>query len=211
MPKFARPGTLRYALKELQKEDQQKDGILGTVLHRQIPDEADPLRDGLFWCDVQPEREGEAVLEYVPMPGRVLNADDDLGLIYVPKKGSEVSLRWVDGRATIAECREWTHWILKKDDANFILWDDKNNIEFFTTGKIHLKCLQSTLEESVLEHHIKSILIKLGPAGFTSAVLGEPLNAWLGSHTHLHKGSPTGPPIQAPALPAHLSKIVKLD
>ncbi len=212
------PGSMQENLRKLMHADLNRDGIIGTVTHRQIPGEEDPLRDGLYWCDIQPEKEGEAKLEYVPMGLRVMNYPDDLGIIAVPKMGTEVVIAFVDGRPTIDCCQEWDKLIVKKNDSNYFIWDKiTNNVELKTTGTIHVYTPQTTLEEAGLKHQTDAPSIILGPIGAFSAVLGEILNTWLATHTHVVIPTTvpgvkvTGPPMQAATLPLHLSRRVKLD
>jgi len=196
-----------------------KGAVLGTVAARQYVTPAGwslPLREPYsFWCDVQPEKEGESLLMHVPMPGRVMNTEDDLGVFYVPKHDTEALIEWIDGRPTITDAHEWEEFILKKDDSNYITWDSQNNVDVKTTGKITIETLKTAMEIATISRQIKAPRIILGNLGAYSAVLGEPLNIWLSTHTHTilkpTPGSQTAPPTQIPALPGHLSKVVKLD
>lgn len=208
------PGTLKDSLSKL--IEQGREAFIGTVVHRQIPNESDPLRKGLYWCDVQPERDTDAKVEYVPMAFRVMNHTDDFGIIIVPKMNAEVIVAWVDGRPTIDSCQEWDKLIFKKDDSNYFMWDlGTNNVEMKTSGTIKIETPLTTLEKSGIQHQIHALKIILGALGPYSAVQGEILNMWLSTHTHTilkpTPGSQTSPPTQIPALGAHLSKVVKLD
>lgn len=196
-----------------------KGAVLGSVAARQYMTPAGwslPLRQPYsFWCDVQPEKEGESLLMHVPMPGRVMNTEDDLGVWYVPKQNTEALVEWIDGRPTITDAHEWEEFILKKDDSNYIIWDSLNNVDMKTTGKITVETLQTAKEIAAISWQIDAPRIILGKLGAYSAVHGEILNMWLSTHTHTilkpTPGSQTAPPTQISALGGHLSKIVKLD
>jgi len=217
--KFNPPGTLKRSLADL--IPQQKDSIVGIVTARQFLSPtgwALPDREPYgFWCDVQPEKEGEALLEHVPMGFRVMNYADDLGFILVPKADTEVLVSWVDGRPTIEACQEWEYLILKKGEAFYVIVDAMNNVEAQTSGEVNVTVFESSTETVGIQKHIKSPKILLGPAGLEPAVKGA---TWLGvftSHTHVVSPTPTplglvsGPPMNAPAAAAALSLIVSLD
>ncbi len=205
------PGSIRSSLNMLVEQGSQ--AFIGTVVHRQIPNEADSLRKGLYWCDVQPERDTDAKVEYVPMALRVMNYEDDFGIIIVPKLNTEVLVALVDGRPTIDSCQEWDKLIIKKDDSNYIVWDlGTNNVEMKTSGTITIETPQTILEKAGLEHQTDSQKIIHGPLGAFSHLLGEIVQAIYNSHTHISTAPtlPTSPPV--PLIPkTALSNRVKLD
>jgi len=213
------PGSLKGALNRL--IDQIEDGILGTVKARQHPVPGGwnlPLRDPKsFWCDVQPEREAESLLEHVPMAFRAMNYSDDLGFILVPKMNTEVLVEWIDGRPTITACQEWDILILKKGETNFLVWDIDNNVEMKITGSLDFYSAKNVTQEAMLTFQTIGAQIIHGPLGAYSHVLGEMLVMWLSTHTHTlvpvltPAGYVTSPPVQIPALPGILSKRCKLD
>ncbi len=166
-----------------------------------------PERLAGFWCDVDPEKESESLLQNVPVAMRVLNTDDDIGVIFVPKVDTTVLIEWVDGRPTITACQEWTRMILKKGD-NFWL-EVKANDDIFvkTAGAVEIKVAKTVTEEIDIFKQVKSPLIKLGKTAPHPVIWGDSLVSWLSTHTH---GS-SPPPLQAPALPALLSKVVFTD
>lgn len=219
-------GTMTRALWRILKDMQgsgalPKGAVLGTAsacqyvtpLGWNLPDR-EPFS---YWCDVQPEKDGESLLKHVPMPQRVMNYPDDLGVIFVPKQGTEVLVEWIDGRPTITDCQEWEQFIVKKSDSDYIWWDSLNNVDVKTTGAITVETLRTAEEIAAFSWKINAPQIILGPIGAFSAVLGEILNTWLGTHTHVVIPTTvpgvkvTGPPIQAATLPLHLSRRVKLD
>ena len=215
------PGTVKDCLQKLMGSDLNQDAIVGKVTARQFLSPAGwalPDREPYgFWCDVQPEKEGEEELQHVPMGFRVMNYADDLGFILVPKADTEVLVSWVDGRPTIEACQEWERLILKKGEAFYVIVDAMNNVEAQTSGEVNVTVLKSSTETVAIQKHIKSPKILLGPAGLEQAVKG---NTWLGIFTsHIHVVSPavtplglvSGPPLNAPAAAAALSLIVKLD
>lgn len=193
-----------------------KGAVLGTVAARQYVTPAGwslPQRDlKSFWCDVQPEKEGESLLMHVPMPGRVMNSDDDLGIYYVPQQDTEVLIEWVDNRPTIVDAHEWEQFIIKKSDSDYVWWDSSNDVNVKTTGKITIETLQIAKEIAAIVWQIDAPRIILGKLGAYSVPLGELLLAAFNSHVHSSNApsTPTSTPL-VPMTPAVLSQIVKLD
>lgn len=188
------------------------DAIIGTVVACQQTTPAGwamPERLKGFWCDVAPEKESEALLQHAPMPLRVMNGEDhkDLGVIIVPEKDTEVIVEWVDGRPTIAACQRWERMILKKGENLWIEIDNKDNILIQTAGAIDIKVKKTSVEEADISKQIKSPLIKLGKTAPHPVIWGDSLVSWLSTHTH----GGSLPPLQAPALPGLLSKVVFTD
>lgn len=187
------------------------DAIIGTVERRQEKTPTGwsiPGRMKGFWCDVRPEKAGEAMLQYVPMAFRVLNTDDDLGIIVVPKVGTEVLVNWVDGRPTIEACQEWDRMILKKGDNLWIEIAENDDILVQTAGAVEVKVKKTVVEDIKISKQVKAPLIKLGRIAPHPVFWGDMLLTWLSTHTHHPSGKP---PIQSPALPAILSKTVFID
>lgn len=213
----AQPGTVKDGLQKLMELVLNQDAIVGKVTARQfltptgwaLPDR-EPYG---FWCDVQPEKEGEELLQYVPMSFRVMNYADDLGFILVPKMNTEVLVSQVDGRPTIEACQEWDYFILKKGEDFYLTVDDQNNVELQTTGAVDVKVAKTSKEQAGISKQIVAPQIVLGSLGSNQAVLGNMLQLWLSSHTHgtLKPGDPTTPPLQTSTLPGILSLINKLD
>lgn len=194
------------------------DAIIGTVkkVQQTTPSGwALPDRIPGFWCDVQPEKESETLLQHVPMPLRVLNREDDkdLGFILVPEKNTEVLVTWVDGRPTIEACQHWERMILKKGDNLWIEIDAKDNILIQTAGAVDVKVKKTVTEEIDVSKHVKSPLIKLGKQASHPVVWGDRLTAWLKNHQHNSNtpGNPSGPPLTGKMLDAYLSKVVFTD
>ncbi|MBD3285813.1 hypothetical protein GF359_05065 [candidate division WOR-3 bacterium] len=197
-----------------------KDAVIGKVIRCQqttptgwsIPD-----RIKAFWCDVEPERSNEATLQYVPMPMRVINAPDDLGVIFVPKVDTEVIVSWIDGRPTMLASREWDRMILKKGENLWIEIAKNDDIFVQTRGQVDVKVGKSVTEEITLSKHVKCPLIKLGQMAPHPVVMGDMLVTWLSTHTHTlvpvltPAGFVTSPPLQNPALPGVLSKVTFTD
>ncbi|TET23438.1 MAG: hypothetical protein E3J71_02350 [Candidatus Stahlbacteria bacterium] len=191
------------------------DAIIGTVEAVQQTTPAGwALSDRIpgFWCDVQPEKESETLLQHVPMPLRVLNREDDkdLGFILVPEKNTEVLVTWVDGRPTIEACQRWERMILKKGDNLWIEIDADDNIFVQTAGAVEVKVKKTMTEEIAISKQVKCPLIKLGKTAPHPVFWGDMLMTWLSTHVH----SPGGlPPIlaQTAALPGILSKTVFID
>jgi len=187
------------------------DAVIGTVVCCQQKTKtgwAIPDRMKGFWCDVQPEKESETLLQNVPMAFRVLNASDDLGVIVVPKKGTAVLVSWVDSRPTIAACQEWERMILKKGKNLWIEIDAADNIAVQTAGAVELKVKKTVVEDVAVSKQVKAPLIKLGRIAPHPVFWGDALLLWLSTHTHSPHGKP---PIQSPALPGILSKTVFID
>ncbi|MBN2381173.1 hypothetical protein JXM67_15345 [candidate division WOR-3 bacterium] len=196
------------------------DAIIGTVIRCQETTPTGwsiPKRVHAFWCDVKPEKESEAVLQYVPMPMRVLNAPDDLGVIFVPKVDTEVIVSWIDGRPTMLACKEWDRMILKKGENLWIEIAKNDDILVQTNGQVNVKVGKSVTEEITLSKHVKCPLIKLGQIAPHPVVMGDILVTWLSTHTHILSpvatpaGFVTSPPMQNPALPGILSKVTFTD
>lgn len=192
------------------------DAIIGTVTACQQTTPAGwALADRIpgFWCDVQPEKESETLLQHVPMPLRVLNREDDkdLGFILVPEKETEVLVTWVDGRPTIEACQRWERMILKKGDNLWIEIDADDNIFVQTAGAVEVKVSKTVTEEIDISKHVKSPLIKLGKNAPHPVALGDLLISWLTSHVHncTAPGYPSGPPVPPPT--GLLSKTVFTD
>lgn len=193
------------------------DAVIGTVKAcQQTTPTGWALPDRLegFWCDVQPEKESEAMLQHVPMAFRVMNGEDhkDLGVIIIPEIDSEVLVEWVDGRPTITACQRWERMILKKGDNLWIEIDKEDNILVQTAGAVNVKVKKTVIEEIEISKHVKSPLIKLGTNAVHEVALGDLLLAWLKSHTHncTAPGTPSGPPIPQPTN-ALLSKVVFVE
>ncbi len=187
------------------------DAIIGTVTACQQTTPAGwALPDRLkgFWCDVQPEKKSETLLQHVPMAFRVLNTENDLGIIMVPKKDTEVLVSWVDGRATIEACQEWDRMILKKGKNLWIEIAENDDILVQTDGAIEVKVKKTVVEDIKISKQVKAPLIKLGRIALHPVFWGDMLLTWLSTHTHHPSGKP---PIQSPALPAILSKTVFID
>ncbi len=190
------------------------DAIIGTVTACQQTTPAGwamPDRLKGFWCDVQPEKESETLLQHVPMAFRVLNTENDLGIIVVPKIGTEVLVSWVDSRPTIEACQKWERMILKKGDNLWIEIDSQDNILVETAGAVDVKVSKTVTEEIDISKHVKSPLIKLGKNAPHPVALGDLLISWLISHTHncTAPGYPSGPPVPPPT--GLLSKTVFTD
>ncbi len=191
------------------------DAIVGTVKACQQTTPAGwamPDRLAGFWCDVQPEKESEALLQHVPMAFRVLNTENDLGVIIVPEIDTEVLVEWVDSRPTITACQCWERMILKKGDNLWIEIDKDDNILVQTAGAVEVKVKKTVTEEIDISKHVKCPLIKLGKNAVHEVALGDLLLAWLKGHTHncTAPGTPSGPPIPRPTK-ALLSKVVFVE
>lgn len=187
------------------------DAVLGTVKCCQQKTEVGwslPDRMKGFWCDVEPEKESETLMQNVPMSLRVLNKHDDLGIIVVPKKETEVLVTWVDGRPTIEACQEWDRLILKKGDNLWIEIKANDDIFVQTSGAIQMKVAKTVTEDITVSKQVKAPLIKLGRLAPHPVFWGDALLTWLSTHTHHPAGKP---PLQSPALPAILSKTVFID
>jgi len=194
------------------------DAIIGTVEACQQTTPAGwamPDRIHGFWCDVQPEKESETLLQHVPMPLRVLNreGDKDLGFILVPEKDTEVLVTWVDGRPTIEACQRWERMILKKGENLWIEIDADDNIFVQTAGAVDVKVSKTVTEEIDISKHVKSPLIKLGRNAPHQVVWGNDLMNWLANHVHqcAGPGNPSGRP--KPPIPPgkFLSKVVYVE
>lgn len=187
------------------------DAVIGTVdAVQQTTPAGWALSDRIpgFWCDVQPEKESETLLQHVPMSFRVLNTSNDLGIIIVPRKETEVLVTWVDGRPTIEACQEWERLILKKGDNLWIEIDAKDNILVQTNGAVEMKVKKTVVEDITISKQVKAPLIKLGKIAPHPVFWGDALMVWLQTHTHHPAGKP---PLQWPALPGILSKTVFID
>jgi hypothetical protein len=209
------PNNVRKLFQELSDKGID-DAIIGTV---EAVQETTPsgwaLADRIkgFWCDVQPEKESETLLQHVPMPLRVFNTENDLGIIIVPKQGTEVLVTWVDGRPTIEACQEWERMILKKGENLWIEIDAEDNILVQTAGAVDVKVKKTVTEEIEVSKHVKSPLIKLGKKAPHAVVWGDDLVSWLKNHKHNSNtpGNPSGPPLTGKLLDAYLSKVVFTD
>lgn len=209
------PNNVRKLFQELSDKGID-DAIIGTVqaVQQTTPTGwALPDRIKGFWCDVQPEKESETLLQHVPMSLRVLNTENDLGVIIVPKQGTEVLVTWVDGRPTIEACQEWERMILKKGEDLWIEIDAEDNILVQTAGAVDVKVKKTVTEEIDISKHVKSPLIKLGKKAPHAVVWGDDLVRWLKNHQHNSNtpGNPSGPPLTGKLLDAYLSKVVFTD
>jgi hypothetical protein len=209
------PNNVRKLFQELSDKGID-DAIIGTVeaVQETTPSGwALPDRIKGFWCDVQPEKESETLLQHVPMALRVLNTENDLGVIIVPKQGTEVLVTWVDKRPTIEACQEWERLILKKGEDLWIEIDVEDNILVQTAGAVDVKVKKTVTEEIDVSKHVKCPLIKLGKKAPHPVVWGDNLMSWLANHVHpcAGPGNPSGKPV--PPLPAgrFLSKVVFTD
>lgn len=211
------PNNVRKLFQELSDKGID-DAIIGTVeAVQQTTPSGWALTDRIkgFWCDVQPEKESETLLQHVPMAFRVMNGEDhkDLGVIIVPEIDTEVLVEWVDGRPTITACQRWERMILKKGDNLWIEIDKEDNILVQTAGAVDVKVKKTVTEEIDISKHVKCPLIKLGKNAPHAVVWGDDLVSWLKNHKHNSNtpGNPSGPPLTGKLLDAYLSKVVFTD
>ena len=128
------------------------------------------------------------------------------GSIHVANKNGSYAVFDTDGK-NIRVVSEQGHSITIKDSGIEI--KDKNGNEVtLANGKLTASVSGSALIKAS-DTTIDSPLVKVGSAASMSAVNGEPLMAWLTTHTHPTGVGPSGPPLVPPTQNI-LSNSVKL-